>query len=190
MIDNIISFILGSIIKVVDDHYDMNIHNKKLIKNLKFIGLLGLIYWLNLGIEYNFILVVETIICYFVKQIDNKFYKYVAYYILINFFYQKIILKKNVFSSNFTLKNTIINSLLIISVIFIESKIFKEEYSLKKILCRSMVFFFGFSLYLIFLFKMPDTKHNRLIKNSLCLTFAYFLVSVSDMSLMLCKKLY
>ena len=63
-------------------------------------------------------------------------------------------------------------------------------YSLKKILCRSMVFFFGFSLYLIFLFKMPDTKHNRLIKNSLCITFAYFLVSVSDMSLMLYKKLY
>ena len=188
MIDNIISFTLGSIIKIVDDHYDMKIHNKEFIKILKFIGLLGLIYWTNLGIEYNFILLVETIICYFVKQIDNKFYKYVAYYIVLNFLYQKIILKKNVFSPNFTIKSTFINSFITITVILIESKIFKEEYSLRKILCRTIVFGIGFMLYLIILLKLPDSKHNRLIKNSLCITYGYFFISVSDMTVMLLRK--
>ena len=101
MKDNFISFILGSIIKIVDDHYDMKIYNKTLVKNLKILGIISLIYWNNLGIEYNFMLLIETLVCYCVKEVDNKYYKYISYYIIISFFIQKIILNKRLFNHTF-----------------------------------------------------------------------------------------
>ena len=188
MKDNIISFIFGSIIKIVDDNYDMKIHNKTLVNYLKIIGLIMILYWSNLGIEYNFILLIETLICYFVKQIDNKYYKYVSYYIIINFLFQKFFLKKNLFDDKFNIRNIILYTIYAVFIISFESKLCKEEYSYKKILFRCLILGGGLLQYLFMFFKCRNSKHNQIIKNALCISNAYFLVSISDMIYMMLRE--
>jgi len=132
MINNIISLLFGILVKIVDDHYDMNIYNKNIIYWVKIILTFITLYWINIDFDYCTAMVIITIICYLIKQVDKIYYKFVAILILITFVYQFDIKK-------FTItKMYEILSLIIIAAFlgYTESKIYNEEVSYNKFYCR------------------------------------------------------
>ena len=52
MINNIISLLFGILLKIVDDHYDMNLYDKRLIYWVKFILTFITLYWINIDFDY------------------------------------------------------------------------------------------------------------------------------------------
>jgi len=178
--DNIISFLLGNSIKMVDDHYDINMYDKDFIKIVKFIGFILLSYWNNLGFEYNLFFFLEVIICYFVNQIDNDFYKNMSLYIIIIFISYCLFYKKKYFVHEFNIPNIIFYFISAFILIFIESKLFKEDISKLKFFCRFGILFIGFSYFILLNLKNDIIKQSEFSKNIVMVFNGYFFISVTN----------
>ena len=61
-----ISLLFGILVKIVDDHYDMNIYNKNIIYWVKIILAFITLYWINIDFDYCTAMVIITIICYLI----------------------------------------------------------------------------------------------------------------------------
>jgi len=117
---------------MVDDHYDINLYNDKFINWVKYLLVLLTLYWINIDYDYCTAMVIITIICYLIKQVDKIYYKFVAILILMNFVIQFDIKK-------FTLTKIYeLIAILIIACIcgYSESKLYPEEVSYKKFYTR------------------------------------------------------
>lgn len=182
MNDNLIGFLLGNTIKIVDDYYDLELYDKKFIEFVKLVGFLILMYWNNLGFEYNFIFVLEVIICFFAKQIDNDFYKKISIYIIIVFISYLLFYKKPFFTHNFNASNIFLYFVIAFFMIIIENKLFKEEVGLFKLISRIGVIIVAT---LIFLFNKKSTK---LVDNFTSLFIGYFVISILNIFTKLFKQ--
>lgn len=175
MNNNLIGFLLGNSIKIVDDHYDLNIYDSQFINFIKSFGLLLLIYWNFLGFEYNLIFIFEIIICYFAKQIDNDFYKKVSLLIITIFIFYLLFNKKKIFVDNFNPMNLFLYFILALIIIIIESKIFKEEYSWFKLISRIFVISVAITFYF-------NKENKGIVKNFTSLFIGYFVISIFSIS--------
>lgn len=173
MNNNFIGFLLGNCIKIVDDHYDLDIYDKKIINLVKLLGLFLLIYWNLLGFEYNLIFILEIIICYLANQIDTDFYKKVSFLIIVFFIFYLLLNKKNIFVNSFNPLNLLIYFILALIIIIIESKIFKEEASCFKLISRLFVISIAITSYF-------DKRNTTITKNFTSLFIGYFVISISS----------
>lgn len=179
MNNNLIGFLLGNCIKIVDDHYDLNIYDKKIINFIKLLGLFLLIYWNFLGFEYNLIFVFELIICYFANQIDTDFYKKVSLLIIIIFISYLLLNKKNnFFTKIYNPLNLLVYFVLALIIILLEAKLFKQETSCFKLIAR--IFVISVSIISYF-----DKRNTILTKNFTSLFIGYFVISISSIYLKL-----
>ena len=132
MINNIISLLFGILVKIVDDHYDMNLYSKNLIYCIKIILTFITLYWINIDFDYCTAMVIITIICYFIKQVDKMYYKFVAILIIMTFIYQFDIKKFTI-----TKIYEILSLIIIASILgYAESKNYTEEISYSKFYSR------------------------------------------------------
>lgn len=178
MNNNLIGFLLGNCIKIVDDHYDLDIYDKNIINLIKLLGLFLLIYWNLLGFEYNLIFIFELIICYFANQIDTEFYKKVSLLIIIIFISYLVFSKNKFFTKIYNPLNLLLYFILALTIILIEAKIFKEETSCFKLIARIFVI----SVAIISYF---DKRNTILTKNFTSLFIGYFVISIYSIYLKL-----
>ena len=178
MNNQIISFLLGSSIKIVDDYYDSNLYTQNFILFIKIIGLLLFSYWNLIDFEHNFIFVMEIIICFFAKQIDNQFYKKVTL-LTICFFIGYLFFKKgNYFSKTLNISSITVYFMIALTVVYLESILFTSDCSKTKLCCRGTIVIISI-LYYLFL-----KKYNKpaLYKDFIMLWIGYFSVSVYNLS--------
>ena len=86
MNNKIISFIIGALLKIVDDNNDMNLFNDKYIIFVKILLTILTIYWINIDYNYCMDMVITCIVCYLIKQIDTPYYKIGMLIIILNYF--------------------------------------------------------------------------------------------------------
>ena len=192
MNNSIISILLGSCLKMIDDHHDMGLYNKKIITFVKILLTLLTIYWVNMDFEYCVALVIVCVVCYMFKQIDIPYYKNMMGLITIIFLYQ--------FNTN-TLNTTkmyelFITFILLFVGVYIEDKVFQKDYSLFKLESRCVGFVI-MSIYLYFYIYNNNTIQNifdldnpisKLIKiidpdiNAILVVFGYLFISTIDMT--------
>ena len=178
MNNQIISFLLGSTIKVVDDHYDSNLYSQKFATFIKIMGLLLFSYWNLIDFEHNFIFVMEIVICFFAKQIDNQFYKKVTLLTLCFFVGYLFFRKSNHLLKNFNLSSIIFYFVIALTVVYLESILFTSEFSKTKLCCRGTILIASI-LYYTFL---KQINKQKIYSDFLMLWIGYFSVSVFNLS--------
>ena len=174
MNDYLINFLLGTFIKIVDDHYDLNVYDTRTINIIKVIGFFLLNYVITTGFEYILIFFLEVIICYFAKQIDNIFFKKIATYIIVIFISYLLFYQKEYFNKVFNLQNISIYFFFACSFIIIEQYTFKEESSTTKLLTR-------LGILIIAVINMFLHK-NKLLLDFTSLFIGYFSISILNLS--------
>lgn len=123
-------FLQGLTLKLIDDNLDNNLHNDNLINILKVLLIPMHIYNCKNSYYHCYHYLIASIICFFINQIDNNYYKLgiiinLITFILLNYHKKKINIKKYV--------RDCIKKLFIW---YLEDKLFPENYSLKKIFSR------------------------------------------------------
>lgn len=194
MINEIISFIFGCLIKIIDDHYDMGFYDKKNIKFIEKITIILLIYWVNIDLEYSLGFLIISFICVIFNQIDNKQYLFCILIIAFSFIYK--LKNANLNKLNYNLFDIIFFSFLIYIFICYEAKLFKEEYSERKLCFRiiTLIFFICYYIFLRNIDKFVNIskisnilnyfvnkifkKNNTFFKNASLILIGYHIVSI------------
>ena len=204
MFNNIFSLIFGILIKILDDHYDMNIYDKKYINFIKILIIVCIIYWSSIDLHYPFGFLLMAILCYLTNGVDNKFYVYSIYLFGTMLLLQLFFNKNNVFTKDMVICS-IISTLFSFGGVFLEARLYTEEYSFNKIIARIfMIIIFGllYKLDLSKLNQLLDIKifsennivnkilnctNDKIFNNTYSLLIGYCLMSVINMSYM-CSK--
>lgn len=192
MNNKIISFIIGALLKIVDDNNDMNLFNDKYIIFVKIILTILTVYWINIDYNYSMDMVITCIVCYLIKQIDTPYYKIGTLIIILNFLYK---LKYYEFTFDLFIDKIITFIVLFIGA-YIENNLFKEEYSQIKLYARISGFLITILYVYIFTFHKKilydnNISKNRIIKilypeiDAILIVLGYVSVSILDISYML-----
>ena len=164
--NNLICFVIGIFLKVIDDYEDINLFNSKIINFIKLVELILYSYWLNTDFNNNTEMLIVCFICFLVNQIDNNYFRLGT---IITF----ILFIINFDSKLFNLINfyaIILKLMTYFIVVKLESKLFLEEYSNEKIAARSAV-----TLFLILYLYIHSNNYN-LFENS------YKLINIDTLS--------
>tara|TARA_Y100000590_G_C15580104_1_gene961971 strand:- start:87 stop:725 length:639 start_codon:yes stop_codon:yes gene_type:complete len=147
VVNRVFEFISGAVIKLVDDYYDMNTQvSKNLVLIFQVLLILPIVYWVTRGNDYIFVLFALIVGCYLSKKIDTNYYKVISILTLSLI----IVLVLSQGPLNFI--NSVDPFLLFVSLMFLiviclESKYFKEEFSMNKIFVRFMCLVASIALY-------------------------------------------
>ena len=121
--NNIFFLIFGSLIKILDDHYDMNMFNKKFVKLVKILIILSIIYCGIINIEYSFAFLLVSLYSYLANSIDTSSYKLGIILFSIIFIIQLFFTDLNYYSSNIIYFSLLLGLMALI-LIYYEAKIF------------------------------------------------------------------
>jgi len=195
MNNKIISFIIGALLKIVDDNNDMNLFNDKYIIFVKILLTILTVYWINIDYNYCMDMVITCIVCYLIKQIDTTYYKIGMLIIILNFLYK---LKYIEFTFDLFI-DKIITFIVLFIVAYIENNLFKEEYSQLKLYARIS----GFLITILYVYILSFHKkilydnnvpNNRILKilypeiDAILIGLGYISISILDISYMLANN--
>ena len=195
MNNKIISFIIGALLKIVDDNNDMNLFNDKYIIFVKILLMILTVYWINIDYNYCIDMVITCIVCYLIKQIDTPYYKIGMLTIILNFLYK---LKYNEFTLDLFI-DKIITFIVFFIAAYIENILFKEEYSHLKLYARisgfliTILYVYIFSFHKKILYDNNISK-NRIIKilypeiDAILIGLGYISISIIDIGYMLANN--
>lgn len=204
--NNIFFIIFGSLIKIIDDHYDMNMFDKKFAKLVKILIILSIIYCGVISIDYSFAFLLVSLYSYLANSIDTPSYKLGIILFGILFLVQLFFTNFNEYNFGLLIYLFIVCILSLI-LIYKEAKLYNDEYNKDKIICRSFLSFVFICLFLLDLkelnsnFNFNLLKENKIIqdvlemindkvfKNCYIMLFGYFFTSVLDMSYMYNKNI-
>ena len=196
--NNIFFLIFGSMIKIIDDHYDMNMFDKKLVNIIKILIILSIIYSGIISIEYSIAFLFVSLYSYLANSIDTLYYKFGIILFGIMFIIQIFFIDLNEYSFNMLFFVSMLGITALI-LIYNEAKMYYEEYSKKKIISRVFLSCFFFCLFILnlkdihltynfeifknikFIDDMLDLTNDKFLKNCYCLLIGYFFTSVLDM---------
>ena len=194
MKDKIISLVIGALLKIIDDNNDANLFNDNYIIFVKILLSILTLYWINIDNNHCIDIVIVCIVCYLVKQVDTLYYKIIMILIILNFIFKL----KNINLDLFKYK--IIAFIILFVIFYIESILFKEEYSKLKVYVRTLVFFqiifylyfFTFHKHIIDDFFNSYISENIIVKKNLyphidniLIILGYIFVSILDINYML-----
>jgi hypothetical protein len=204
--NNIFFLIFGSLIKILDDHYDMNMFNKKVIDLIKVLIILSIIYCGSISIDYSIGFLFVSLYSYFASSIDTPSYKLGIILFGILFLVQLFFTNFNEYNFGLLIYLFIVCILSLI-LIYKEAKLYNYEYNKDKIISRIFLSFVFICLFLLDLeelnnnFNFNFLKENKIIqdvlemindkvfKNCYIMLFGYFFTSVLDMSYMYNKNI-
>ena len=129
--NNIFFLIFGSMIKIIDDHYDMNMFDKKFINIIKILIILSIIYSGIISIEYSIAFLFVSLYSYLANSIDTLYYKFGIILFGIMFIIQIFFIDLNEYSFNMLFFVSMLGITALI-LIYNEAKMYYEEYSKKK----------------------------------------------------------
>lgn len=203
--NNIFFLIFGSLIKIIDDHYDMNMFDEKFAKLIKVLIILSIIYCGSISIDYSIGFLFVSLYSYFASSIDTPSYKLGIILFGILFLVQLFFTNFNEYNFGLLIYLLIVCILSLI-LIYKEAKLYNDEYNKDKIICRSFLSFVFICLFLLNLEELNNNynfnllKENKIIqdvlemindkvfKNCYIMLFGYFFTSVLDMSYMYIKN--
>ena len=136
-------------IKIIDDHYDMNMFDKKLVNIIKILIILSIIYSGIISIEYSIAFLFVSLYSYLANSIDTLYYKLGIILFGIMFIIQIFFIDLNEYSFNMLFFVSLLGIIALI-LIYNEAKMYYEEYSKKKNNIKS---FFVMFLFLFIYFK-------------------------------------
>ena len=204
--NNIFFLIFGSMIKIIDDHYDMNMFDKKLVNIIKILIILSIIYSGIISIEYSIAFLFVSLYSYLANSIDTLYYKLGIILFGIMFIIQIFFIDLNEYSFNMLFFVSLLGIIALI-LIYNEAKMYYEEYSKKKIISRVFLSCFFFCLFILnlkdihltynfeifknieFIDDMLELTNDKFLKNCYCLLIGYFFTSVLDMCYMYNKNI-
>lgn len=193
-------------IKIIDDHYDMNMFDKKLVNIIKILIILSIIYSGIISIEYSIAFLFVSLYSYLANSIDTLYYKFGIILFGIMFIIQIFFIDLNEYSFNMLFFVSMLGITALI-LIYNEAKMYHEEYSKKKIISRVFLSCFFFCLFILnlkdihltynfeifknikFIDDMLDLTNDKFLKNCYCLLIGYFFTSVLDMCYMYNKNI-
>lgn len=194
MKDKIISLIIGALLKIIDDNNDANLFDDNYIIFTKILLSTLTLYWINIDNNHCIDILIVCIVCYLVKQVDTLYYKIIMILIILNFIFKL----KNI---NLDLyKYKIFAFIILFVIVYIESILFKEEYSKLKLYVRILAFLltifytyiFTCHKYIIDYFFNNYISKNIIIKQNLyphidniLVVLGYIFVSILDINYML-----
>ena len=204
--NNIFFLIFGSMIKIIDDHFDMNMFDKKLVNIIKILIILSIIYSGIISIEYSIAFLFVSLYSYLANSIDTLYYKLGIILFGIMFIIQIFFIDLNEYSFNMLFFVSMLGITALI-LIYNEAKMYYEEYSKKKIISRVFLSCFFFCLFILnlkdihltynfeifknikFIDDMLDLTNDKFLKNCYCLLIGYFFTSVLDICYMYNKNI-
>lgn len=204
--NNIFFLTFGSLIKIIDDHYDMNMFDKKFANLVKILIIFSIIYSGIISIEYSIAFLFVSLYSYLANSIDTLYYKLAIILFGVMFIIQLFFTDFNEYSFNMLFFVSLLGITALI-LIYHEAKMYYEEYSKKKIISRVFLSSFFFCLYILnlkdihltynfdifknikFIDDMLDLSNDKFLKNCYCLLIGYFLTSVLDMCYMYNKNI-
>mgnify|MGYP005647032629 CR=1 FL=1 len=198
--NNIGNFIFGMLIKLYDDHYDMNIYNTNIIKVLPIFIIIGVFHWATIDIHYPLAILLFSFYSYLVGQIDNDYYKLAIVLFACLFALQLIFNKKKLFTKDILFPSLIITLSAFIGI-FLEAIIFTEEFSIRKLISRILILIFCVVMYFVDLNKvynvisgqggifdtLTEYTNNRLFRDTYSAIAGYCVISIINISYM-CSK--
>lgn len=147
LFNRILEFLSGAGIKLVDDFYDMDTPCKKnVVLALQFLIFIPILYWVTRGNDYIFVLFVLILGSYLSGKIDTKYYKVVS--IITLSLMAVLVLQQG--PKNFVKSIDLFllgAGIIAIFMIYMESKCFKEEFSVNKMFARFLCLVVAVSLY-------------------------------------------
>jgi len=195
MNNKIISFIIGALLKIVDDNNDMDLFKDNYIIFVKIFLTILTVYWINIDYNYSMDMVITCIVCYLIKQIDTPYYKIGMLIIILNFLYK---LKYYEFTFDLFI-DKIITFIVLFIAAYIENNLFKEEYSQFKLYARISGFLITILYVYIFTFHKKilydnNISKNRIIKilypeiDAILIVLGYIFISIIDIGYMLANN--
>ena len=204
--NNIFFLIFGSLIKIIDDHYDMNMFDEKFAKLVKILIIISIIYCGIISIDYSFAFLLVSLYSYLANSIDTPSYKLGIILFSIMFIIQLFFTDFNKYSINL-LFFIIFVGLTSLILIYYEAKMYNVEYSKQKIISRTFLSCFFICLFILNLKDLnlyynfeifSDSKlinnlleltNDNALKNCYCMLIGYFFTSALDMSYMYNKNI-
>jgi len=204
--NNIFFLIFGSLIKIIDDHYDMNMFDEKFAKLVKILIILSIIYCGIISIDYSFAFLLVSLYSYLANSIDTPSYKLGIILFSIMFIIQLFFTDFNEYSLKL-LFFIIFVGLTSLILIYYEAKMYNVEYSKQKIISRTFLSCFFICLSILNLKEInlnynfeifSDSKlinnlleltNDNALKNCYCMLIGYFFTSALDMSYMYNKNI-
>ena len=204
--NNIFFLIFGSLIKIIDDHYDMNMFDEKFAKLVKILIILSIIYCGTISIDYSFAFLLVSLYSYLANSIDTPSYKLGIILFSIMFVIQLFFTDFNEYSFNMLLFILLLGITSLI-LIYCEAKMYNVEYSKQKIISRTLLSCFFICLFILnlkdlnsnynfqifkdsnFINNLLDLSNDNVLKNCYCMLIGYFFTSVLDMSYMYNKNI-
>jgi hypothetical protein len=183
-LDEFSIIIIGVLLKMIDDFYDMHLFNKNIITIAQFLIILLSIFVFLRNKNWALMTLITCIYVLFAEgQMEDSDGKSVKFYYIFNIFTLGFFLYhlftsgyKDTFNKITTIE--IVRILLFGLFIYGENKIIPEDISKRKILYRSIIVILAI-LYLYY--ENFNNEHTMIVKNVYYLAIGYMSVSVINM---------
>lgn len=183
-LDEFSIIIIGVLLKMIDDFYDMHLFNKNIITISQFLIILLSIFVFLRNKNWTLMTLITCIYVLFAEgQMEDSDGKSVKFYYIFNIFtlgfflyYLFTVGYKDTFKQITTIE--IVRILLFGIFIYGENKLIPEDISKRKILYRSIIIILAI-LYLYY--ENFNNKHTMIVKDVYYLAIGYMSVSVVNM---------